>query len=113
MPRALLTDNKIFAAFFKPLFDALNRAVHTRQCNELPDQHWLELGVTRILMESPSARGFLQQFGPNFQSYSYVWFYFESIKSNRRLLLADELNDSICENGVKKVNHNYAYKRMR
>ena len=54
MPIALLADKKIFAAFFKPLFEALNRAVHTRQCNELPDQHWLELGVTRTLMESPS-----------------------------------------------------------
>jgi len=95
MPRALLTDNKIFTAFFKPLFDALNRAVHTRQCNELPDQHWLELGVTRILMESPSGRGFLQQYGPHFQSDVSVGLYFESLKSNRRLLLADEINNHV------------------
>lgn len=104
MPRALLVDNKIFAAFFKPLFDALNRAVHTRQCNELPDQHWLELGVTRILMESPSGRGFLQQYGPHFQSDVSVGLYFESLKSNRRLLLADELNDSICAKAAKELN---------
>jgi hypothetical protein len=104
MPRALLTDNKTFTAFFKPLFDALNRAVHTRQCNDLPDQHWLELGVTRILMESLSGRGFLQQYGPHFHSEVSVGLYFESLKSNRRLLLTNELNDHICAKAAKELN---------
>jgi len=82
----------------------LNRGVHARQCNELPDQDLLELGVIRILMKSASGRWFLQHYGPHFQSDVSVGLYFKSLKSNRRLLLANELNDSICAKAAKELN---------
>lgn len=55
-------------------------------------------------MESPTGRGFLQRSSPYFQSDVSVGLYFESLKSNRRLLLANELNDRICAKASKELN---------
>lgn len=55
-------------------------------------------------MESPSARGFLQQYSSHFQSDVSVGLYFESLKCNRHLLLANELNDRICSKATKELN---------
>ena len=77
--------------FFKPLFDALNAAKHRRRCPELNDALWLEAGVRRCLELVQSGRDFLQQLADEHDAHINNSTFFESLKSERRLRLLDEI----------------------
>lgn len=55
------------------------------------------MGVCRTLMETTSGRGFLQQYGAFFKSLPSCGHLFESLKSERRLNLCQEINEALCK----------------
>ena len=81
--------------FFAPAHAGLDHCTHTRQCPSLSDAEWIELGVNRVIEGPASGRGFLQNLiSQGSQAPSYTHF-FETLKSQRRLKLCEELNERI------------------
>jgi hypothetical protein len=58
----------------------------------LPDLKWLQLGISRVLLDTKSGRGFLQQYSPFFDMDLCLQTFFASLKNKRRLTLATEAN---------------------
>jgi hypothetical protein len=87
-----LTYSHTLNQFFRPALELLKECSKHRLCPELPDAEWLRLGVSRILMEPASGRGFLQQLGPLFRRAPSRRHFFESLKSRRRLSVCQQLN---------------------
>ncbi|MBT5928128.1 MAG: hypothetical protein HOH33_16090 [Verrucomicrobia bacterium] len=56
---------------------------------------WLQLGISRVLLEAKSGRGFLQHYSPFFKLDLCLQTFFASLRSNRRLTLATEANDKL------------------
>ena len=77
--------------FFKPLFEFFHSSKHRRNCPALDDSLWLEAGVRRCLGIFQSGRDFLQQLADQHQTQILISTFFESLKSQRRLLLVDEI----------------------
>ena len=50
------------------------------------------MGIERVLRECPSGRGFLQEYGADWEQCPDVGHYFGTLKSKRRLVLLDEFN---------------------
>lgn len=80
-------------AFFTPL-EAMAKSSH-RNCPALSDEHWLRLGVCRVLSDARSGRGFLQQFCTWLASVPSLSLFFESLKSPRRLQHLEELTKAL------------------
>ncbi len=78
--------------FFAPLLDLLDGAENQRVCPELPDEHWLQLGVRRTLDDHPSGRAFLQHLALCGVEVPELSHFFETLKSARRLALVTELS---------------------
>ena len=55
-------------------------------------------------MKTPIGKGFSQRLGPHFQNDVSTGLYFEPLKSARRLLLTNELNDRICDKAINDFN---------
>jgi len=66
-----------------------------RKCNGLTDEMWLEVGVTRVLSDQKTGRGFLQQVGPQMESCPAQSHYFETLKSERRLKVCQAANEHL------------------
>ena len=81
--------------FYQPLHAVFNQLEHRHPCPELDDALWLRIGIERVLEESPSGRGFLQEHRLRFASLPKVSNYFESLKSRRRADLAQEANAAV------------------
>ena len=81
--------------FYQPLHAVLDQLEHRYPCPELNDELWLRIGIERVLEESPSGRGFLQEHRLRFESLPKVSNYFESLKSRRRADLAQESNAAV------------------
>jgi hypothetical protein len=64
MAASLAGNRPVAERFLSPLANILGELTTTRVCPELPDADWLALGVLRVLHDSPSGRGFLQEVGP-------------------------------------------------
>lgn len=82
----------VAAHFFAPIFQLLPQCLHLRSCPSFSDQAWIHLGLERVLHLFPSGRAFLQQHAFALPQCPPLANYFESLKSKRRLLLAEELN---------------------
>ncbi len=76
--------------FLAPLENVLPRLRTSRECTSLPDPDWLALGVLRVLHDSPSGRGFLQQVGANLPNCPDFNLFFANLRSERRLALCQE-----------------------
>ncbi|MDB4609502.1 hypothetical protein OAH46_00255 [Verrucomicrobia bacterium] len=61
----------------------------------MPDLKWLQPGVSRVLLEAKSGRGFLQHYSPLFKLDLCLQTFFASLRSKRRLTLANEANDKL------------------
>jgi hypothetical protein len=83
--------------FFKPLFEDFATARRRRSCPALHDALWLESGIRRCLGSSQSGRDFLQQLAEQHDSPVRVSTFFESLKSERRLALLNELLQHSCK----------------
>ena len=85
------SNSIIRTEFFKPHFEFFETAKHRRNCLALDDSFWLEAGVRRCLEIFQSGRDFLQQLADQHDTRILITTFFESFKSKRRLLLADEI----------------------
>lgn len=79
------------SSFFQPLAGLVAASPNARPCPEFSDEHFLRLGVQRVLEMSPSGRGFLQEHGPRFGYVPLVPNYFATLKSKRRGALIQEV----------------------
>lgn len=82
-----MTDN-----FFAPVSGMAESSHYARECPELPDADWLKLGVTRVVSEPTSGRGFLQQTGVFIINCPGHSLFFETLKSTRRLGMLKDVN---------------------
>ena len=87
----------VAATFLTPLHELFSDCRHRRDCPALPDATWIHLRLDRVLHELPSRRAFLQEHAFQFPQCPPRANYFESLKSARRLKLADELIQPLCE----------------
>jgi len=90
----------VTATFFAPAEELLSGCANLRNCPELPDQAWIHFGIERALLELPSGRAFLQEHAFDQPHCPPKENYFASLKSTRRLSLAQELNQLLCSRAV-------------
>ncbi len=81
--------------FFAPLQLALDRAKHTRTCNDYPDRLYLHSGVGRVIDASISGREWIQKFCAVFDKSISVSNFFTALRSQRRLKLLREVDQDI------------------
>ena len=94
----VLKDTRtVNAAFFQPIIRLAERTASTRPCPELPDDSWIRLGLHRVMEQSGSGRGFLQEHGPRFDHTPKHSNYFASLQSSRRLAVLGEVNAALLE----------------
>ena len=92
-----IAEANLQTTFFVPMNDALKSARNTWVCEAYDDETFLRLGVTRVLSDLQTGRGFLQQIvavladGPKRSNF------FEALKSERRLALTDEVTTRVAE----------------
>lgn len=79
-----MSVSDVFSSLFQPVAD-LTTNLFSRKCNELCDDHFVELGVLRVLSDNGSGREFLQI--ANLDEITHVSnsHLFKSLKSKRRL----------------------------
>lgn len=83
---------------FAPALALLPNCTHLRQCPELSDSRWVQLGVSRCLLPMKSGRGFLQWFASLApQLCPDHSLFFSTLHSQRRLALINELNSRLCQ----------------
>lgn len=71
-------------SFFQPLAGLAEQSPHSSFSPDFSDQHYLSLGVQRILECSDSGRGFLQEHGARYAAPTHST-YFYAFQSERRL----------------------------
>ena len=79
-------------SFFAPLAGLAEKSIHARNCNEISDAQWIQIGVTRIINDPTSGRGFLQQVAALLSSPPTHSNFFENLKSDRRLSMVADVN---------------------
>lgn len=82
-----LTEN-----FFKPLVELYKLSDFQRDCPELSDLEYLQMGVERCISSATSGNGFLQTYRKADGSKVGVSHFFESLKSKRRLNQQKSIN---------------------
>lgn len=82
-------------AFYQPLNDLVARSPHTRTCPEMRDEHYVLLGVQRVLEGSESGRAFLQEHGPRQAQAPKLASYFASLHSARRCAVLRDVNRGV------------------
>ena len=86
------TARTVSESLFDPLIESLLQCDRTRLCPALPDLDWVRLCLGRVLQESRSGRGFLQEYGARWSKCPERGAFFESLKSRCRLGLLEQLN---------------------
>lgn len=89
-------NSETFNQFFAPVYEEISNCNNTRHCPDLSDSQWVEMGVSRTLMEVTSGRGFLQQYNTMFKNPIKTGHFFETLKSERRLKFCQQLNKLLC-----------------
>jgi hypothetical protein len=95
------TSKTVFEKLFQPLSGLAQQCYHKRECKTLSDERWLETGLMRILSQEPSGRAFIQTLFDAGRSVLKRSHFFETLKSNRRLRLCQEVG-SMLFNQLKK-----------
>ncbi len=91
------TTETVYSKLFNPITSLLKGCKNTRNCPSLPDQEWIETGVTRVLSNESSGRSFLQKRFDAGLSLITRSHFFESLKSERRLRLCQEINRALLD----------------
>jgi hypothetical protein len=91
-----LTNSQTYNKFFQPVSDLLDQARYGHSCPELPDSHWIQMGVSRSILEPTTGRGYLQRYSPFFKESPSVSLFFAALKSPRRLNHCKDLNEILC-----------------
>ncbi len=90
-----LENQTVNEAFFQPLHGLAARSAHARACPEVSDEHYLILGVQRVLEASVSGRAFLQEHGPRQAQQVNLANYFSTLHSARRCGVLQEVNQAV------------------
>ncbi len=104
------TTETVFSKLFNPLTSLLAGCKNTRICSSLPDQEWIETGVTRVLSNESSGRSFLQKRFDAGLSLIKRSHFFESLKSTRRLRLCQEINTALLSQRKRYYHHSDPFK---
>jgi hypothetical protein len=96
-------NSETFNKFFAPVYEEIANCKNTRHCPDLSDSQWIEMGVSRTLMEAKSGRGFLQQYNIMFKNQIETGHFFETLKSERRLKFCQQLNKLLCSKVKKEL----------
>lgn len=86
-----LSKSAVGVNFLQPLLSFLDHCRGRRSCPALPDDLWLEAGIRRCLGLFQSGRHFLQDLGDRHHTDILKTTFFESLRSERRLTLLDEV----------------------
>lgn len=89
---ASFTSPSLADVFFSPLLGMATGSPHARRCPELTDDNWLRLGITRVVSDACTGRGFLQQVAALLTFCPQLGHFFETLKSGRRLALVNEVS---------------------
>ena len=81
--------------FFQPLSGLTAASQHARPCPEFTDDHFLRLGVQRVLELSASGRAFLQEHGARFAHTPGHSNYFAALQSERRLNVLRDVHGAL------------------
>jgi hypothetical protein len=92
MTKVNLNINTVSQRLSQPLHEQFPHCDATRVCPALPDMDWLQMGLTRVLHECKSGRGFLQEYGGRFPQCPQRSTFFESLQSPRRAHLLQQIN---------------------
>jgi len=82
-------------SFFQPLAGLTAASHHARPCPEFTDDHFLRLGVQRVLELSESGRAFLQEHGARFEHTPGHSNYFAALQSERRLKVLRDVHQAL------------------
>lgn len=82
-------------AFFEPLNGLANASPAAQSCPLFSDEDFVRLGVQRVLENSPSGRGFLQEHGLRFDSAPQLGNYFLALRSPRRCQVLADVSQSL------------------
>lgn len=88
-------DTNLQSVFFAPMLSALVGARNARLCESYDDEKFLRLGVTRVLSDLRTGRGFLQQVAALLPESPKRSNFFEALKSERRLALVGEVTSRV------------------
>ena len=91
-----LTNSQTYNKFFELISDLFDQARYGHSCPELPDSHWIQMGVNRSILEHTTGRGYLQRYSPFFKKTPSVSLFFAALKSPRRLNHCKDLNQLLC-----------------
>ncbi len=94
--------SEVFDKYIFPLSSFYELNNHARSCPKLEDEAWVKVGILRTLSEVNSGRGFLEKLMLDGVDYLSCSHYFESLKSERRLLHVQELNKQL----INSINTN-------
>jgi hypothetical protein len=88
--------DRLMTHFTTPAHDALSNCEHRRNCPDLSDPPWIQIGVERSIKECKTGRGFLQDWAmSNCDDTIGVSHFLERLKSQRRLNLITEVNTNV------------------
>src|SRR5580693_6969131 len=102
------SNDTVRARFFQPLVDLWPQLQSTRQCPELTDFDFLQLGVQRVLSQAKSGRDFLQAHADGGRQPIAVSHFFETLKSERRLAMCAEANQFLCQEVSRRCGDPFA-----
>lgn len=89
------TTDTVYRRLFTPMFSALTRAKHRRQCPEYTDAEFLVCGVRRVIAQVQSGRDWVQRIRTELITGVTVATFFQSLRSKRRLALSEEVASDI------------------
>lgn len=88
----------------QPLSELIQQCKHTRECNIITDGEWIEIGLTKAMLNESTGRGFLQRIIDSGNVFLKRSHFFETLKSKRRLNFCIEL----CGLLFNKIKHSYS-----
>ena len=78
------TTTTVMEKLLQPLLGLIEQCKHTRECKTLPDKEWIETGITRMLSNESTGRGFIQLLFDTGKTFLKRSHFFETLKSPRR-----------------------------
>lgn len=88
-------NTTVFDRLFLPLFEALDRSRFQRKCPGYTDKDYLVGGIRRVLAQVRSGRDWVQAAREKMQFGVTVTTFFQSLRSNRRLSLLEEVAQDV------------------
>lgn len=93
----------VHCSFFAPLWPCLEASPFQRQCHEYTDQCFLEVGISRVLMNLQSGRDLLQRLGLQRKDVPKLSNFFEALKSPRRLAMLEDVAERLRQRSAGKL----------